>query len=75
VAGPTHRRWLDRAADLSAQIDSPTQRLNLAGDRAAALLMLGEEEALDVVADLLNGLEAEYGLETAIAFDPTRPEV
>ncbi|WP_433796342.1 helix-turn-helix transcriptional regulator [Actinoplanes sp. CA-252034] len=55
-AGPwpasTHRRWLDRAAELTAQIDSPAQRLNLAGNRAAALLMLGEEEAWDVVAGL-----------------------
>ncbi|HWS34419.1 MAG TPA: AAA family ATPase, partial [Actinoplanes sp.] len=42
-AGPwpasTHRRWLDRAAELTARIDSPAQRLNLAGNRAAALLM------------------------------------
>ncbi|GIF23230.1 DNA-binding CsgD family transcriptional regulator/tetratricopeptide (TPR) repeat protein [Actinoplanes tereljensis] len=55
-AGPwpasTHRRWLDRAAELTAQIDSPAQRLNLAGNRAAALLMLGEEEAWDLVAGL-----------------------
>ncbi|BCJ50527.1 LuxR family transcriptional regulator [Actinoplanes sp. NBRC 14428] len=55
-AGPwpasTHRRWLDRAAGLSAQIDSPAERLNLAGNRAAALLMLGEEEAWDVIAGL-----------------------
>jgi DNA-binding CsgD family transcriptional regulator/tetratricopeptide (TPR) repeat protein len=69
-AGPwpasTHRRWLDRAADLSAQIDSPAQRLNLAGNRAAALLMLGEEEAWDVVADLpVDGTTAAERLDVA----------
>lgn len=55
-AGPwpaaTHLHWLKRAADLAPEIDSPADRLSLAGNRAAALLMLGEEEAWDVVAQL-----------------------
>jgi len=48
----THRRWLRRAADLAEGIDSPAVRLNLAGNRAAAFLMLGDDEAWDVVAEL-----------------------
>ncbi|MEV4350167.1 AAA family ATPase [Actinoplanes sp. NPDC049596] len=69
-AGPwpaaTHRRWLDRAAELTARIDSPAQRLNLAGNRAAALLMLGEQEAWDVVAGLpVDGATAAERLDVA----------
>ena len=69
-AGPwpasTHRRWLDRAAELTAEFDSPAERLNLAGNRAAALLMLGEEEAWDVVADLpIDGATSAERLDVA----------
>ncbi|MBO0610251.1 ATP-binding protein [Myceligenerans salitolerans] len=49
---PVHLRWLQRAALITDQIASPADRLNLAGNRAAALLMLGEEEAWDIIADL-----------------------
>lgn len=56
IAGPwpasTHRRWLRRAAEVSAGIRSPIDRISLAGDRAAALLMLGDEAAWDLVAGL-----------------------
>ena len=48
----THRKWLRRAAEITAGIESPGARLNLAGNRAAALLMLGDEEAWNAVADL-----------------------
>ncbi|RPF21343.1 ATP-binding protein [Myceligenerans xiligouense] len=55
-AGPwpaqTHLRWLRRAAEMTAHVASPPDRLNLAGNRAAALLMLGEETAWEVIADL-----------------------
>ncbi|WP_116948541.1 helix-turn-helix transcriptional regulator [Jiangella endophytica] len=55
-AGPwpaaTHLRWLQRAAGLADAISSPAIRLSLAGNRAAALLMLGEEEAWQAVADV-----------------------
>nr|MDT0656963.1 AAA family ATPase [Micromonospora sp. DSM 115978] len=55
-AGPwpasTHLRWLRRAADLTPDIRSAADRLSLAGNRAAALLMLGEQEAWEVVAGL-----------------------
>ncbi|PSL03276.1 LuxR family transcriptional regulator [Haloactinopolyspora alba] len=55
-AGPwpasTHLRWLRRAAELTPGISSAADRLSLAGNRAAALLMLGEEEAWDVVAEI-----------------------
>lgn len=55
-AGPwpasTHLRWLQRAADLVPAITSPADRLSLAGNRAAALLMLGEESAWDAIAEL-----------------------
>ena len=51
-AASTHRLWLRRAADLAAGIESPAVRLNLAGNRATALLMLGDDEAWDVVAGL-----------------------
>ncbi|WP_202619151.1 AAA family ATPase [Ornithinimicrobium cavernae] len=55
-AGPwpasTHLRWLQRAAELVPAIHSPADRLSLAGNRAAALLMLGEEAAWDAIADL-----------------------
>lgn len=69
-AGPwpaaTHRRWLDRAAELTAAFDSPAERLNLAGNRAAALLMLGEEEAWDVVAGLpVDGATSAERLDVA----------
>ncbi|WP_430789483.1 ATP-binding protein [Actinoplanes sp. G11-F43] len=69
-AGPwpasTHRRWLDRAAGLTARIESPAERLNLAGNRAAALLMLGEEEAWEVVAGLpADGRTAAERLDVA----------
>ncbi|WBB67613.1 LuxR family transcriptional regulator [Micromonospora sp. WMMD812] len=69
-AGPwpasTHRRWLDRAGELTAEFDSPAERLNLAGNRAAALLMLGEEEAWDVVAGLpIDGATSAERLDVA----------
>lgn len=55
-AGPwpaaTHLRWLRRAAELEPAIHSPADRLSLAGNRAAALLMLGEESAWEVIASL-----------------------
>lgn len=55
-AGPwpasTHLRWLERAAELLPAIHSPADRLSLAGNRAAALLMLGEETAWSAIADL-----------------------
>ncbi|MFY1636715.1 AAA family ATPase [Solwaraspora sp. WMMB335] len=55
-AGPwpasTHLRWLRRAADLIPRIRSASDRLSLAGNRAAALLMLGEPEAWEAVAEL-----------------------
>lgn len=55
-AGPwpaaTHLHWLERAAELAPKIDLPSDRLSLAGNRAAALLMLGEEAAWELVADL-----------------------
>ncbi|MEU6072824.1 AAA family ATPase [Micromonospora sp. NPDC047074] len=55
-AGPwpasTHLRWLRRAADLIPRIPAPADRLSLAGNRAAALLMLGEPEAWEVVTGL-----------------------
>ncbi|NLU80139.1 AAA family ATPase [Micromonospora sp. HNM0581] len=55
-AGPwpaaTHLRWLARAAELTPAIRSASDRLSLAGNRAAALLMLGEPEAWEVVAGL-----------------------
>jgi DNA-binding CsgD family transcriptional regulator len=62
----THRRWLRRAADLAAGIDSPAVRLNLAGNRAAALLMLGDDEAWDIVAELpLDGATPPERLDVA----------
>ncbi|MEU7798888.1 AAA family ATPase [Micromonospora arborensis] len=69
-AGPwpasTHRRWLDRAAELTTEFDSPAERLNLAGNRAAAMLMLGEEEAWEVVADLpIDGATSAERLDVA----------
>ncbi|MDG4766669.1 AAA family ATPase [Solwaraspora sp. WMMD406] len=55
-AGPwpasTHLRWLRRAAELTPRIGSPADRISLAGNRAAALLMLGEPQAWEVVAGL-----------------------
>lgn len=55
-AGPwpasTHLRWLRRAAELTPSVRSTADRVSLAGNRAAALLMLGEEEAWEVVATL-----------------------
>jgi DNA-binding CsgD family transcriptional regulator len=55
-AGPwpasTHLYWLERAAKLSTEVDLASDRLSLAGNRAAALLMLGEEAAWDLVAEL-----------------------
>ncbi|WP_326554254.1 ATP-binding protein [Micromonospora sp. NBC_01813] len=55
-AGPwpatTHLRWLRRAAELIPHVESPADRLSLAGNRAAALLMLGEPDAWEVVAGL-----------------------
>jgi DNA-binding CsgD family transcriptional regulator/tetratricopeptide (TPR) repeat protein len=55
-AGPwpasTHRNWLQRAAAAAAEVESPLDRLSLAGDRAAALLMLGDETAIDVMSTL-----------------------
>ena len=48
-----HRRWLDRAA---AVVDDPSipsdDRLNLLGDRATALLMMGEQAGWAAVAEL-----------------------
>ncbi|WP_127502178.1 helix-turn-helix transcriptional regulator [Actinoplanes solisilvae] len=69
-AGPwpasTHRQWLDRAAELTTAVDSPAERLNLAGNRAAALLMLGEEEAWDVIAGLpVDGATSAERLDVA----------
>lgn len=62
----THRKWLRRAGEITAGIDSPTARLNLAGNRAAALLMLGDEEAWDAVADLpLDGVTPNARLDLA----------
>ena len=46
-----HRKWLDRAADLSASMP-PADRLNLTVERASALLMLGEEAGWDVAAQI-----------------------
>lgn len=55
-AGPwpatTHLRWLRRAAELTASVESAADRLSLAGNRAAALLMLGEPQAWQVIAEL-----------------------
>lgn len=55
-AGPwpaqTHLRWLRRAAEMTAHVASEPDRLNLAGNRAAALLMLGEESAWEVITGL-----------------------
>ncbi|GAA5196075.1 helix-turn-helix transcriptional regulator [Microbacterium jejuense] len=62
----THRRWLRRAAELEAGIESPAVRLNLAGNRAAAFLMLGDDEAWDIVAGLpLDGAAAPERLDIA----------
>ena len=70
-AGPwpasTHLHWLERAADLAPKIDSPADRLSLAGNRAAALLMLGEEDAWDLVAGLPT-----QGATSAERFDVAR---
>lgn len=56
IAGPwpasTHRRWLRRAANVAGEVRSPIDRMSLTGDRAAALLMLGDEAAWDLVAGL-----------------------
>ncbi|MFY1694585.1 AAA family ATPase [Solwaraspora sp. WMMA2101] len=55
-AGPwpavTHLRWLRRAAALMPDITAAADRLSLTGNRAAALLMLGEPEAWDLVAGI-----------------------
>jgi DNA-binding CsgD family transcriptional regulator/tetratricopeptide (TPR) repeat protein len=55
-AGPwpasTHLYWLERAAELAPKVDLAPDRLSLAGNRAAALLMLGEEAAWDLVSEL-----------------------
>ncbi|QSB13011.1 AAA family ATPase [Natronosporangium hydrolyticum] len=55
-AGPwpasTHLRWLHRAAELLPRLRTTAERRSLAGNRAAALLMLGEQEAWQVIADL-----------------------
>ncbi|MBE1876667.1 ATP-binding protein [Myceligenerans pegani] len=69
-AGPwparTHARWLQRAAVITAAITSPADRLNLAGNRAAALLMLGEEEAWQVIGGLpLDGATSSERLDLA----------
>ncbi|GAB2503757.1 LuxR family transcriptional regulator [Promicromonospora xylanilytica] len=69
-AGPwpaqTHLRWLQRAAEMTAHVASPPDRLNLAGNRAAALLMLGEETSWDVIADLpVDGAAAAERLDLA----------
>jgi DNA-binding CsgD family transcriptional regulator len=47
-----HLRWLRRAASLESRIDRTADRLTLVGDRAAALLMLGEEAAWDIMTGL-----------------------
>jgi DNA-binding CsgD family transcriptional regulator/tetratricopeptide (TPR) repeat protein len=56
VTGPwpasTHLRWLRRAAGMEAGIGSPVSRMALAGDRAAALLVLGEDAAWEVAGKL-----------------------
>jgi DNA-binding CsgD family transcriptional regulator len=46
-----HRQWLDRAGDLSASM-APADRLNLTGERASALLMLGEDDGWSVAAQI-----------------------
>ncbi|WP_167203146.1 helix-turn-helix transcriptional regulator [Kribbella shirazensis] len=55
-AGPwpaaTHLYWLERAAELAPKVDLAPDLLSLAGNRAAALLMLGEEAAWDLVSTL-----------------------
>ncbi|HEX6329500.1 MAG TPA: AAA family ATPase, partial [Jiangellaceae bacterium] len=55
-AGPwpasTHRQWLRRAEVAATRVRSPDDRLSLAGDRAAALLMLGDSSAFDLVSAL-----------------------
>ncbi|MEU8227770.1 AAA family ATPase [Kribbella sp. NPDC048915] len=55
-AGPwpasTHLYWLERAAELAPKVDLAPDRLSLAGNRAAGLLMLGEEAAWDLVSTL-----------------------
>ncbi|GAB4086670.1 LuxR family transcriptional regulator [Myceligenerans cantabricum] len=69
-AGPwparTHLRWLQRAAAITSQVAAPADRLNLAGNRAAALLMLGEEEAWEIIAELpLEGVTSAERLDLA----------
>jgi DNA-binding CsgD family transcriptional regulator len=46
-----HRQWLDRAGDLSASM-TRADRLNLTGERASALLMLGEDDGWAVAAQI-----------------------
>lgn len=64
-AGPwpasTHRRWLRRAADVSTGVRSPIDRMSLDGDRAAALLMLGDESAWQLVAGLPTAADTATG--------------
>src|SRR5690606_6772514 len=69
-AGPwpasTHLRWLQRAAELTPRIHSAADRLSLEGNRAAALLMLGEADAWNVVAGLpTDGASAAERLDVA----------
>jgi DNA-binding CsgD family transcriptional regulator/tetratricopeptide (TPR) repeat protein len=70
-AGPwpasTHLHWLERAAELAPKIDQPADRLSLAGNRVAALLMLGEEAAWDLVSGLPT-----HGATSAERFDLAR---
>jgi DNA-binding CsgD family transcriptional regulator/tetratricopeptide (TPR) repeat protein len=70
-AGPwpasTHLYWLERAAELAPKVDRASDRLSLAGNRAAALLMLGEEAAWDLVSTLPTG-----GTTSAERFDVAR---
>jgi DNA-binding CsgD family transcriptional regulator len=46
-----HRQWLDRAGDLSTSM-APADRLNLTGERASALLMLGDDDGWSVAAQI-----------------------
>jgi DNA-binding CsgD family transcriptional regulator len=46
-----HRRWLDRAAEMTPSMP-PADRLNLTVERASALLMLGDEDGWAVAADI-----------------------
>ncbi len=46
-----HRQWLERAAEMTASM-APGDRLNLAVERASALLMLGDQAGWSVAAQI-----------------------